>query len=62
MSGPVETWFVSTGELLAPNLKSVTIRPVETTETIYARTASENVRDFIVNARPATNSLLIFDR
>jgi chemotaxis methyl-accepting protein methylase len=32
----------------APNLKSITIRPVETTETIYARTASENVRDFIV--------------
>jgi chemotaxis methyl-accepting protein methylase len=32
----------------APNLKSVTIRPVETTETLYARTASENVRDFIV--------------
>jgi hypothetical protein len=32
----------------APNLKSGTIRPVETTETIYARTASENVRDFVV--------------
>jgi hypothetical protein len=32
----------------APNLKSVTIRPVETTETLYARTASENIRDFIV--------------
>ena len=32
----------------APNLKSVTIRPVETTETIYARMASENIRDFIV--------------
>ncbi len=32
----------------APKLKSVTIRPVETTETIYARTASENIRDFVV--------------
>ena len=32
----------------APNLKSGTIRPVETTETTYARTASENVRDFVV--------------
>jgi hypothetical protein len=39
----------------APNLKSITIRPVETTETIYARTASENVRDFIVWYRAQVN-------
>ena len=32
----------------APNLTSITIRPVETTTTLYARTASENIRDFIV--------------
>jgi hypothetical protein len=32
----------------APNLASVTIRPVETTTTLYARAANENIRDFIV--------------
>jgi SAM-dependent methyltransferase len=32
----------------APNLTSVTIRPVETTATLYARTVNENIRDFIV--------------
>jgi hypothetical protein len=32
----------------APTLTSVTIRPVETTETLYARTVNENIRDFIV--------------
>jgi chemotaxis methyl-accepting protein methylase len=32
----------------APPLTSITIRPIETTTTLYARTANENVRDFIV--------------
>ena len=32
----------------APNLTSVTMRPVDTTTTLYARAANENVRDFIV--------------
>jgi hypothetical protein len=32
----------------APNLTSVTIRPVETTTTLYAKTVNENIRDFIV--------------
>jgi hypothetical protein len=34
----------------APDLKSVTIRPVETTTTLYARgpSANDNVLDFIV--------------
>jgi CheR methyltransferase, SAM binding domain len=32
----------------APNLTSVTIRPVETTTTLYAKTGNENIRDFIV--------------
>ena len=32
----------------APNLTSVTIRPVETTATLYARTVNESIRDFIV--------------
>ena len=32
----------------APNLSSVTIRPVDTTTTLYARGANENIRDFIV--------------
>ncbi len=32
----------------APNLTSVTIRPVETTTTLYARAVNENIRDFIV--------------
>jgi hypothetical protein len=34
--------------IAAPKLTSVTIRPVETTETLYARTVNENIRDFIV--------------
>jgi chemotaxis methyl-accepting protein methylase len=29
-------------------LKSITIRPVETTTTLYARSINENIRDFIV--------------
>jgi SAM-dependent methyltransferase len=33
---------------VAPGLKSITIRPIETTETVYARAVNENVRDFIV--------------
>ena len=32
----------------APNLTSVTMRPVDTTTTLYARAANETVRDFIV--------------
>jgi chemotaxis methyl-accepting protein methylase len=34
----------------APNLRSITIRPVETTTTLYARrlAANENVLDFLV--------------
>ena len=32
----------------APNLTTVTIRPVETTTTLYARAVNENIRDFIV--------------
>ena len=32
----------------APKLKALTIRPVETTTTLYARAANENIRDFIV--------------
>ena len=32
----------------APNLTSLTIRPLETTTTLYARAANENIRDFIV--------------
>ena len=32
----------------APNLKSITIRPVDTTTTLYARTSNETVREFIV--------------
>jgi hypothetical protein len=32
----------------APKLTSVTIRPLDTTTTLYARAAKENVRDFIV--------------
>jgi chemotaxis methyl-accepting protein methylase len=32
----------------APNLTSLAIRPLETTTTLYARTANENIRDFIV--------------
>ena len=32
----------------APNLTSLSIRPLETTTTLYARAANENIRDFIV--------------
>ena len=32
----------------APNLSSVPIRQVDTTTTLYARSANENIRDFIV--------------
>jgi chemotaxis methyl-accepting protein methylase len=32
----------------APRLKSIALRPIETTTTLYARTANENIRDFIV--------------
>jgi chemotaxis methyl-accepting protein methylase len=32
----------------ALNLTSVTIRPVDTTTTLYARTVNESIRDFIV--------------
>jgi chemotaxis methyl-accepting protein methylase len=32
----------------APDLTSIAMRPVETTTTLYARTASETIRDFIV--------------
>jgi SAM-dependent methyltransferase len=32
----------------APNLTSVTLRPVDTTTTLYARAANETVRDYIV--------------
>jgi SAM-dependent methyltransferase len=32
----------------APGLQSIALRPVETTTTIYTRTASESVRDFVV--------------
>ena len=32
----------------APNLTSLTIRPLETTTTLYARAVNENIRDFIV--------------
>jgi hypothetical protein len=34
--------------VVAPQLTSVTIRPIETTTTLYARAVNENVRDFIV--------------
>jgi len=39
----------------APNLTSLTIRPVETTTTLYARAANENIRDFIVWYRAHSN-------
>ena len=32
----------------APKLRALTIRPVETTTTLYARAANENIRDFVV--------------
>ncbi len=39
----------------APNLTALTIRPVETTTTLYARAANENIRDFIVWYRAHSN-------
>jgi hypothetical protein len=33
----------------APRLTSIALRPIETTTTLYARTANENIRDFIVS-------------
>ncbi len=39
----------------APNLTSLTIRPVETTTTLYARAVNENIRDFIVWYRAHAN-------
>jgi len=39
----------------APNLTSVTIRPVDTTTTLYARAVNENIRDFIVWYRAHAN-------
>ncbi len=39
----------------APSLTSISMRPVETTETVYARSASENVRDFVVWYRSRAN-------
>jgi hypothetical protein len=41
--------------VVAPSLKSVAIRPIETTETVYARSVNENVRDFIVWYRAQSN-------
>ncbi|HEU4692732.1 MAG TPA: class I SAM-dependent methyltransferase, partial [Vicinamibacterales bacterium] len=32
----------------APRLTSIAMRPIETTTTLYARTATESIRDFIV--------------
>jgi hypothetical protein len=39
----------------APELRSITLRPVDTTTTLYARTANETVRDFIVWYRASAN-------
>jgi len=39
----------------APDLTSIALRPVDTTTTLYARTANETVRDFIVWYRPSAN-------
>ena len=39
----------------APNLTSLTIRPLETTTTLYARAVNENIRDFIVWYRARAN-------
>ena len=39
----------------APDLTSIALRPVDTTSTLYARTANETVRDFIVWYRPSAN-------
>jgi hypothetical protein len=38
----------------APALASLTIRPVGTTTTLYAHTANEDVRDFIVTYQATT--------
>jgi hypothetical protein len=49
----VEAMMRPVGLLLAnfsaPRLTSITLRPIETTTTLYARTANENIRDFIVS-------------
>jgi hypothetical protein len=49
----VEAMMRPSGLLLAnfsaPRLTSITLRPIETTTTLYARTANENIRDFIVS-------------
>jgi chemotaxis methyl-accepting protein methylase len=37
----------------APELASLSIRPVDTTTTLYARTGTETIRDFIVWYQPA---------
>jgi chemotaxis methyl-accepting protein methylase len=39
----------------APDLRSIRLRPVDTTTTLYARTANEAVRDFIVWYRASAN-------
>jgi len=39
----------------APRLTSIAIRPIETSTTIYARTATESIRDFIVWYGTPTN-------
>jgi hypothetical protein len=39
----------------APNLTSLTIRPVETTTTLYARAVNENIRDFMVWYKAPSN-------
>ena len=39
----------------APRLTSITIRPVDTTTTLYSRTANESIRDFIVWYRARAN-------
>jgi len=55
----IEAMLKAGGFLLAnfsaPNLTSVTIRPVDTTTTLYARTVNENIRDFIVWYKAHTN-------
>jgi chemotaxis methyl-accepting protein methylase len=38
----------------APELASIRIRRVDTTTTLYARTATENIRDFMVWYQAAT--------
>ena len=48
----VEAMLKPGGFLLAnfsvPNLPSLTIRPLQTTTTLYARGVNKNIRDFIV--------------